>query len=88
MWPAERKTKLILEEFDEHRPICDICREAGISPVRYRQWREQFIDAGQASFALRENENHSLEEQVRQLKTENASLQRQLRILQELCLAE
>jgi transposase-like protein len=87
-WPADRKVDLVLEGLRDHRPLTDLCREAGISPVRYCQWRDQFIDAGRAGLVYSGAEANTLEERVKQLEAENTSLQRQLRILQELCLAE
>jgi len=66
----------------------ELCHEAGISPVRFCQWRDQFLDAGRAGLTELEAETCTLEERVRQLEAENASLRRQVRVLQELCLAE
>ena len=86
--PADRKAKLVLEGLEGRRPVIELCREAGISPSRYRQWREQFIDAGRASLAGTASENCTPEERVKQLEAENAKLRREMRILQELCLAE
>lgn len=87
-WPADRKVDLVLEGLRDHRPLTDLCREAGISPVRYCQWRDQFIDAGRAGLVYSGAEANTLEERVKQLEAENTGLRRQLQILQELCLAE
>jgi len=87
-WPAERKASLVLEALQGRRPVIELCREAGVSPVRFVQWRDQFIDAGRAGLTEPHAECRSLEERIRQLEAENASLRRQVRILQELCLAE
>lgn len=86
--PVERQVALVLEGLRGQRPLTELCREAGISPVRYCQWRDQFIDAGRAGLAYPQVKSGTPEEQVRQLEAENASLRRQLRILQELCLEE
>jgi transposase-like protein len=86
-WPIDRKVNLILDGLSGRRPVTEICREAGISPVRYRQWQEQFIEAGQASLAP-QGEGESLEERVRLLEAENGRLRREVQVLQELCLAE
>lgn len=87
-WPVDRKVALVLEGLRGHRPVTELCREAGISPVRFCQWRDQFIDAGRAGLACPEAGNCTLEDRIRLLEAENASLRRQVRILQELCLAE
>ncbi|MBN1890519.1 MAG: transposase [Thermoflexales bacterium] len=87
-WPIDRKVNLILDGLSGRRPVTELCREAGISPVRYRQWQDQFIEAGQASLAHPQGEDQSLEERVRSLEAENSRLRRELRILHELCLAE
>ncbi len=87
-WPADRKVDLVLEGLSDHRPLTDLCREAGISPVRFRQWRDQFVDAGRAGLIYSEAKSDTLEERVKQLEAENAGLRRQVKILQELCLAE
>jgi len=88
VWPVDRKVNLVLEGLSGHRPVTELCREAGISPVRFCQWRDQFIDAGRAGLAYTDTDPNTLEERVRQLEAENANLRRQLRVLQELCLAE
>jgi transposase-like protein len=68
--------------------VAEICREVGISPSRYYQWRQQIIDAARAGLAYPEKERRALQERVQRLEAENASLQRQLLILQELCVAD
>jgi transposase-like protein len=87
-WPADRKVALVLEGLRGHRPLTELCREAGITPVRFCQWRDQFIDAGRAGLACPQAGKCTLEERVKRLEAENASLRRQVQILQELCLAE
>lgn len=87
-WPVDRKVKLVLEALQGRRPVTELCREAGVSPARFSQWRDQFIDAGRAGLSEPRAECRSLEERIKQLEAENASLRRQIRILQELCLAE
>jgi len=87
-WPAARKMDLVLEGWLKHRPIRELCREVGISPARYYEWRQQFIEAAQMGLAHPETERHSLEERLEQLEAENAVLQRRARVFQELCVAD
>jgi putative transposase len=87
-WPVERKIELVLEGLRGHRPVTELCREAGISTARYYQWRQQFLDAGRAGLARAEAQNDKLEERVRLLEAENASLQMRVRIFQDVCLAD
>ena len=87
-WPVDRKVDLVLEGLSGHRPVTELCREAGISPVRFCQWRDEFIDAGRAGLICAQVENSTLQGRVRQLEAENATLRRHIKILQELCLAE
>ncbi len=85
---ADLKVNLVLEGLRKERPIAELCREAGISTTSYYQWRRQVIDAARDSLAHPEVNRRMLEERIAQLEAENCSLQRQVRILQELCLAE
>ena len=87
-WPAARKMDLVLEGWLKHRPITELCREVGISPARYYEWRQQFIEAAQMGLAHPEAERHSLEERLEQLEAENVVLQRRARVFQELCVAD
>ena len=87
-WPAARKMDLVLEGWLKHRPITELCREVGISPARYYEWRQQFIDAARIGLAHPEAERHSLEERLGQLEVENAVLQRRARVFQELCVVD
>jgi transposase-like protein len=87
-WPATRKMELVLEGWLKHRPITELCREVGISPARYYEWRQQFINAARMGLAHPEAERRALEERLGQLEAENAILQRQARIFQELCVAD
>ncbi len=87
-WSIDRKVALVLEGLRGHRPVSELCREAGISPTRYYQWREQFIDAARIGLVHPEAERRALEERVRQLEAENANLQARMRIFQDLCLAD
>ena len=87
-WPTARKMDLVLEGWLKHRPIRELCREVGISPARYYEWRQQFIEAARMGLAHPEAERHSLEERLRQLEVENAVLQRRARVFQELCAAD
>ncbi len=86
--PTDRKVDLVLEGLRGDRPVVEICREAGISPRRYCQWRDQFIQAGQAGLTYAKLDCHALEERVQQLEAENVGLRREMRTLQELCLAD
>ena len=87
-WPAARKMDLVLEGWLKHRPIRELCREVGISPARYYEWRHQFIKAAQMGLAHPEAERRALEERLRQLEVENAILQRRARVFQELCVVD
>jgi transposase-like protein len=87
-WPAARKMDLVLEGWLKHRPITELCREAGISPARYYEWRHQFIQAAQMGLAHPEAEHRALEERLGQLEAENAILQRRARVFRELCVVD
>ena len=87
-WPADRRIDLVLEGLSGHRPVKELCHKAGISPASYYQWRRQFIDAARSGLTHPEVEHRMLKERVEHLEVENASLQRQVRILRELCVAD
>jgi transposase-like protein len=85
---VDQKVSLVLEGLRGRRPVSELCREAGISPARYYQWREEFIDAARMGLAHSEAERLALEERVKQLEAENVSLRQRVRIFQELCVAD
>jgi transposase-like protein len=64
--------------------MTELCREAGISPTKYYRWRQEFIDAARMGLAQPADELGALQERIQLLEAENASLQRQVRLLQEL----
>jgi transposase-like protein len=86
--PVDRKLDIVLEGMRKQRSVREICREAGISLTRYYHWQHQVIEAARTGIAHPEYENLALKEHIRQLEAENANLQRQLRVLQELCVAD
>jgi transposase-like protein len=88
VWPADRKIDLVLGGLRGHRPVTQLCREAGISPSRYYQWLQEFIDAARVGLAHPEAEQHALEERIQQLEAENARLRQRAQIFQELCVAD
>jgi transposase-like protein len=79
---------VVLEGLLRHRSVAELCREAGISPSRYYQWRQEVIDAARIALIHPEVERRTMEERIRQLEAENASLRRRARIFQELCVAD
>ena len=85
---VERKLDIVLQRMRGNRPVRELCREAGISPTSYYHWQHQIIDAARIGLAHPEVENGALKEHVRQLEAEIASLQRQVRLLKELCVAD
>jgi len=85
---VDRKVEVVLEGLRKHRPVKEICREAGISPTSYYHWQHQVIDAARTGIAHPEYENWALKEHLRELEAENASLRRQVRVLKELCVAD
>jgi transposase-like protein len=87
-WSVDHKVDWVLKGLSGRSSVTEICREAGVSPVNYCQWRDQFLDAGRACLACNDLDDCTLEERARQLEIENANLRRQLKILRELCLAE
>ena len=87
-WSLERRINLVVEGLQGHRSIAELCRDVGISPSRYYQWRQQVIDAARAGLTHPQEERQALEERVQRLEAENASLQRRLRIMQDLCVAD
>ena len=85
---VERKLDIMLQGMRGNRPVRELCREVGISPTSYYHWQHQIIDAARIGLAHPEVENDALKEHVRQLEAEIASLQRQVRLLKELCVAD
>ena len=85
---VERKLDIVLKGMRGNRPVKELCREVGISPTSYYHWQHQVIDAARIGLAHPEVENDALKEHVQQLEAEIASLQRQVRILKELCVAD
>ena len=83
LWPAERKITLVLEGLRRRRPVTTLCREAGISPKIYYQWQHQAIDAARVGL-----DHPDVERQLQQLEAENASLRQQVRVFQDLCIAD
>ncbi len=86
--PVDRKLDIVLEGMRKQRSVREICREAGISLTSYYHWQHQVIEAARTGIAHPEYENLALKEHIRQLEAENANLQRQLRVFQELCVAD
>ena len=87
-WPADRKAELVLEGLRGHRPIAELCREAGISTTLYYHWRQECLDAWRAGFTQAEADSRKLEERIRQLEVENASLEMRLRLFEDVALAD
>ena len=87
-WPVERKMEFVLQGLLGRRPITELCREAGVSPACYYQWRQQFINAARAGLTYPVSGHHRLEERIRQIEAENATLQQRVRLLQDLCVAD
>ncbi len=87
-WPVDRKLDVVLKGMREHRPVKELCHEAGISPTSYYHWQNQVIDAARTGLAHPEAENQALKERIRQLEAENARLTQQVRLLKDLCIAD
>jgi transposase len=85
---VERKLGIVLKGMRGNRPVKELCREAGISPTSYYHWQRQVIDAARIGLAHPEVENDALKEHIQQLEAEIAGLQRQVRVLKELCVAD
>lgn len=87
-WQADRKLAVVMRGMRGHRPVKELCREAGISPTSYYHWQHQVIDAARIGLAHPEAENQALKEHIRQLEADNAILRQQVRILKDLCVAD
>jgi transposase-like protein len=87
-WSVDRKLDMVFKGMREHRPVRELCREAGISPTSYYHWQHQVMDAARTGLAHPETENEALKNHIRQLEAENASLRRQLCFLKELCVQD
>jgi len=87
-WPVDRKVNLVIEGLRGQQPVTQLCREAGVSTAHYYRWRQQFLDAARAGLAEPETAPGILKERIQQLEAENASLQRQIQIYRELCVAD
>jgi transposase-like protein len=87
-WPVDRKINLVIEGLRRQRPVAQLCREAGISTAHYYRWRHRFLDAARAGLADPEAAPGTLKERIQQLEVENASLRVQVRIFQDVCVAD
>ena len=85
---VERKLDIVLKGMRGNRPVKELCRQAGISPTSYYHWQHQVIDAARIGLTHPEVENGALKEHVQQLEAQIAGLQRQVRLLKELCIAD
>ena len=85
---VERKLDIVLKGMRGNRPVKELCRQAGISPTSYYHWQHQIIDAARIGLTHPEVENDALKEHVQQLEAQIAGLQRQVRLLKELCIAD
>ena len=85
---VDRRLDVVLKGMREHRPVRELCREAGISKTSYYHWQHQVLDAARTGLAHPEAENQALKEHIRQLEAENASLQRHVRFFNELCVKD
>jgi len=87
-WPVDRKINLVIEGLRGQRPVAQICREAGISTAHYYRWRQRFLDAARAGLTDSEAASGTLQERIQQLEAENANLRVQVRIFQDVCVAD
>jgi len=87
-WPVDRKINLVIEGLRGQRPVAQLCREAGVSTAHYYRWRQRFLDAARAGLADPGTEPSTLKERIQQLEAENASLRVQVRIFQDVCVAD
>ena len=87
-WPVDRKINLVIEGLRGHRPVAQLCREAGISTAHYYRWRQRFLDAARAGLTDSEAASGTLQERIQQLEAENASLRIKMQIFQDVCVAD
>jgi putative transposase len=87
-WPVDRKINLVIEGLRGQRPVAQLCREAGISTTHYYRWRQRFLEAARAGLTDSETAPRTLEQRIRQLEAENASLRVKVRIFQDVCVAD
>jgi len=80
----DRSMDLVLEGLRQHRPPGQVCREAGVSPERYRQW-QQLMDAARNDVAGVGAERGVMQDHIAQLEAENGNLQRQVKLYRSLC---
>jgi len=85
---VERKLDIVLKGMRGNRSVKELCRQAGISPTSYYHWQHQVIDAARIGLTHPEVENGALKEHVQHLEAQIAGLQRQVRLLKELCIAD
>ena len=62
---TETQIITILEEADAGRQVKDLCREHGISPSTYYQWKSKYGGMGASEL-----------KRIKELETENAELKR------------
>ena len=67
----KEKELIILEFFNTHISIAEICRKHKIQPSTFYQWKKKFIDGGKSGLNCK-----SEGDIVKNLKNENDSLKR------------
>ena len=79
----DRSMDLVLEGLRQHRPPGQVCRQAGVSPERYRKW-QQLMDAARDDAGVGA-ERGVMQDQIARLEAENGNLQRQVKLYRSLC---
>ena len=72
-FPAEEKSRIVLEGFRRDTPIRDLCRREGIRPSTYYAWLKDFMEAGKERLT-RDAARVATRGEFQELKHENARL--------------
>ena len=72
-FPAEEKSRIVLEGFRCDAPIRDLCRREGIRPSTYYAWLKDFMESGKDRLQ-RDRARDATKAEVTELKRENSRL--------------
>jgi len=82
-FPAEEKSRIVLEGIRGEVTVSELCRREGIHPTIYYKWLKDFMEAGKGRMRG-DTKREATSEEVRQLREENERLKQ---LVAELSLA-
>ncbi len=72
-FPAEEKSRILLERIRAEVSVVELCRREGIHPTIYYKWLKDFLEAGKARLRG-DTKREATSEEVQQLRGENERL--------------